>query len=111
MPEQGKRGWSRREFLRVTALAAGTTMLAACVTPSPGAGSAAPASSSPKVVKFSRYSAFTGLEKIYKDLFSAWEAQHPGATVQAEYAGGNEYWTRLQTEIAAGTTPDVGIAD
>jgi multiple sugar transport system substrate-binding protein len=65
----------------------------------------------PGVVKFSRYSAFTGQERFYNLLFSLWKERNPGCTVEAEFAGGDTYWTRVQTEIAAGTTPDVGIAD
>jgi multiple sugar transport system substrate-binding protein len=65
----------------------------------------------PGVVKFSRYSAFTGQERFYKLLFSLWEEENPGSSVDAEYAGGDVYWTRVQTQIASGTTPDVGIAD
>jgi len=72
---------------------------------------ASPVPLPPGVVKFSRYSAFTGQERFYSLLFSLWKDRNPGCTVQAEFAGGDTYWTRVQTEIAAGTTPDVGIAD
>jgi multiple sugar transport system substrate-binding protein len=65
----------------------------------------------PGVVKWSRYSAFTGSERFYKLLFSLWEEENPGSKVEAEYVGGAEYWTRIQTQVAAGTTPDVGVAD
>lgn len=73
--------------------------------------SASPVPLPPGTVKWSRYSAFTGSEKFYKLLFSLWEEEHPGSKVEAEYAGGDVYWTRIQTQVAAGTTPDVGVAD
>ena len=36
---------------------------------------------------------------------------HPNVTVEVQMAGWNEYWTRLQTQVAGGIAPDVGMAD
>ena len=45
-----------------------------------------------------------------KGMFKSWEDQNPGVTVQGEFSGWEEYWTKVQTLVAAGSAPDVGIA-
>ncbi|HEY8885646.1 MAG TPA: extracellular solute-binding protein, partial [Chloroflexota bacterium] len=75
-------------------------------TPQPAAQAAAP-SSGQKTLKFSSYS-FSTFEDAMKKMLSSWD---PSVTVQTEFAGGSDYWNKVQVEIASGTTPDLGIGE
>jgi len=102
---------TRRAFLAGTAAGAGAMVLAACgATPAPIATTAptkapaqaeatatsavveptattAPAATSgeKKVLRFATYT-FSAFEDAMKQMFSDWEAQNPGATVQGEFS-------------------------
>lgn len=107
---------SRRTFLKATAASAGLVMLAACApstatsTPAPAAAEAA-ASGAKKLV-FSSYT-WSGYDQAINKVIDAWIATQPPGSVEVErqFADGASYWDKLQTQIAAGTPPDIGIAD
>jgi len=113
---------SRREFLKLTALtAAGSAALVACAPPAPAtapAETAAPAADAPAVeapsgemkkLVFSSYT-WSGYEAAMRDVIAGWNADHPDVEVEQQYIA-EDYWTKLQTQIAGGTPPDVGISD
>jgi multiple sugar transport system substrate-binding protein len=114
---------SRREFLKLTALtAAGSAALVACAPPAPAtapAETAAPAADAPaaaeapsgekKTLVFSSYT-WSGYEAAMRDVIAGWNADHPDVEVEQQYIA-EDYWTKLQTQIAGGTPPDVGISD
>lgn len=93
---------SRRNFLSVTAVAAGGAVLAGCHSGG--------ATSKQDSLKFSSY-LFSDFKAALQKVLALWEQDHPGITLQTEYAGGNDYWTKVQTEVAAGTPPNVGIGE
>jgi len=118
---------TRRTFLSLAGIGAIGALAVACsqAPPAPTSAPAAPttAAASPtaqaaaqappqtagkKSLRFSSYS-FGDFETFAKkNLFPEW---NPNVEVQAEFAGGNDYYPKLQTQIAAGTPPDIGIAD
>lgn len=113
---------SRRDFLKIGAITTGAAALAAC-TPAPVSGPAAPAAATSvpaaaaggtKKLVFGSYS-WSGYEAALNKIIDAWiETQKAkGVTVEVErqYGTWDEYWGKLQTQLAAGTPPDIGIAD
>lgn len=89
------------------AAASAQTKAAAPTTTSKPAAQAAPTRSGPKTLKFSSYS-FSTFEGAMKKMFKNWD---PSVNVQSEFAGGNDYWNKVQVEIASGQTPDLGIGE
>ncbi len=102
---------SRRSFLALTAGLAGATALAACAAPAaapagqPAAGGAAPAAA-PADLRLTFWGDLAdmptwnwGLEEFKKE--------HGDINIQWENTPWAEYWTKLQTEMAGGVTPDV----
>ena len=45
-----------------------------------------------------------------REVIASWNAEHPEVTVEQQYIA-EDYWTKVQTQLAGGTPPDVGIAD
>jgi multiple sugar transport system substrate-binding protein len=87
--------------------AAAPTAASAPATPQPTA-QASSQSSGQKSLRFSSYS-FGDFEAFAtKNLFPAWDSS---VNVQTEFVGGADYYTKVQTEIAAGSAPDIGMAD
>lgn len=110
---------SRRDFLKQSALASSAVALAACAPKASGTDAPADepnsaASSAPKKLVFGSYS-WSGYEAALNKIIDAWiEIQKgKGVTVEVErqYGSWDEYWGKLQTQLAAGTPPDIGIAD
>ena len=104
---------SRRTFLKMAGASAATVVLAACTTPTaPGSaantGGAAPAGAKQKLI-FSSYT-WSGYEAAMKDVIAAWNKTQPNVEVEGQFFP-EDYWTKLQTQVAGGTPPDVGIAD
>lgn len=103
---------SRRAFLQMAGAGAAGALLAACTAPmAPAAGSeagAAPAGAKQKLV-FSSYT-WSGYEAAMKSVIEAWNQGHPDVEVEGQFFP-EDYWTKLQTQVAGGTPPDVGIAD
>ena len=103
---------SRRTFLKMASASAATALLAACTTPTaPGSAAntgAAPAGAKQKLI-FSSYT-WSGYEAAMKDVIAAWNKTQPNVEVEGQFFP-EDYWTKLQTQVAGGTPPDVGIAD
>lgn len=113
---------SRRKFLRSLTIGAGSALLAACggaaTTPSASSGGTTTADGVPapttaasggdkKSIRFSSYS-WSGYEDAMKQVQAMWKQENPNVDIITEFAG-DGYWTKLQTQVAAGTPPDVGI--
>ncbi len=104
---------SRRTLLKLAGGSAVGAVLAACTsTTVPGSGSseggAAPAGDTQTLI-FSSYT-WSGYEAAMKDVIATWNEGHPEVTVEGQFFP-EDYWTKLQTQVAGGTPPDVGIAD
>jgi multiple sugar transport system substrate-binding protein len=89
----------------------------AAVAPSPTAPptptsapkpTAAPATAK-KQIRFSSYT-WSGYEDAMKKVLATWQQENPNVELKTEFVG-EDYWTKLQTQIAAGTPPDAGISD
>lgn len=109
MEEQ--RGITRRKFLSLGAGMAGLAALAACTAPASApaatsdAGSVAPAREAVEL----RLTFWGDLEDMptWSWGLEQFHEAHPETNVRWENTPWAQYWTKLQTEVAAGTTPDV----
>jgi multiple sugar transport system substrate-binding protein len=103
---------SRRAFLKLSATGAAGALLAACTaTTVPGGASeagSAPAGDTQRLI-FSSYT-WSGYEAAMKSVIEAWNQEHPEIEVEGQFFP-EDYWTKLQTQVAGGTPPDLGIAD
>ncbi|MCC6166252.1 MAG: extracellular solute-binding protein [Caldilineaceae bacterium] len=99
---------SRRQFLKMAGVGAAGMALAGCVSPAAAPPGAQPAATSKNVV-FSSYT-WSGYEAAMRDVITAWNTGHPDVSVEQQYIA-EDYWTKVQTQVAGGTPPDVGIAD
>ncbi|MCL2515648.1 MAG: extracellular solute-binding protein [Microbacteriaceae bacterium] len=102
---------SRRQFgLAVTGLGA-TFLLAACGTSAtPGAASNKSISTADEFKKASLTFAFWGnpVRNAYTDqIIKAYTAAHPAITVAQQPGEWATYWTKLSTQVAGGTAPDI----
>ncbi|HEV8636662.1 MAG TPA: sugar ABC transporter substrate-binding protein [Chloroflexota bacterium] len=94
---------------------AAPTQPAAAATTKPAEPTAAPAAAKPatagatKSMRFSSYT-WSGYEDAMKTVMDMWRQENPGVEVKNEFVG-EDYWTKLQTQIGAGTPPDVGIGE
>ncbi len=122
---------TRRTFLKLAGAGAVGTLLAACgpapateapkpaeatpvpeatKAPEPTATTAAAAPAEKKKLVFSSYT-WSGYEASMNQVISMWLQENPGVEVETMYAGWDDYWPKLQTQVAAGEPPDLGIAD
>jgi multiple sugar transport system substrate-binding protein len=119
---------SRRDFIKMAAAVSGGTLLAACApqpTAAPAQPTAAPsqltavpaqptaasaAGGAKKTITFSSYT-WSQSEAAMDQILDQFEKANPGVTVARQYMPGDTYWEKIQTQIAAGTPPDVGMAD
>lgn len=104
--------FSRRDFLKAGVGASGAALLA---TKSPlfALPSRVPArQSGTRKLVFSSYS-WSGYESAINQVIDSWIATQTDGTVEVErqYAPWDDYWGKLQTQVAGGTPPDIGIAD
>ena len=111
---------TRRTFLKLAGAGAVGTLLAACgpttppATEAPKAAeatatTAAPAPAEKKKMVFSSYT-WSGYEAAMKSVIESWNKEHPEVEIEGQYIP-EDYWTKLQTQVAGGTPPDVGISD
>ena len=103
---------SRRDFLKAGVGASGAALLAA-KTPLLASPIPSPArQSGTKKLIFSSYS-WSGYEEALNQVIDTWiQTQTDGnVEVERQYAPWDDYWGKLQTQVAAGTPPDLGIAD
>ena len=118
---------TRRAFLHTAGAGAGALLLAACQPPAaptaateptkapePAAAepTAVPPTAAPAVKKHIIFSSYTwsGYEAAMRSIIDAWAAEHPDVEVEGQFVP-DDYWTKVQTQVAGGTPPDVGIAD
>lgn len=102
---------SRRRFLQLTGTSVAGLALAACTAAPPSASSGSSGSGDGEKTKliFSSYT-WSGYEAAMKTVIDAWNQEHPDVEVEGQYIP-EDYWTKLQTQIAGGTPPDIGISD
>jgi len=100
---------SRRDFLRMAALATGGAVLAACqpktATPATGDTSGQPPATAEKSV---RLGVWASPEEF--SFFQQWSTPFTESTkikVNIEYVDWSTYWTKLPTLLSAGSAPDV----
>jgi len=106
---------SRRNFLKASALLAAGSVLAACTPASESTGSEgeqpSTGSSGEKTkVIFNSYT-WSGYEAACRSLLDEWAKANPDVELEQQYVPQDDYWTKIQTMVASGTPPDVGIAD
>ncbi len=103
-------GISRRMFLQVAGTSAVGLLAAACIPATAPAGSSATSVTAETAnLVFSSYT-WSGYEASMNEVIDMWKERTPGVEVEGQFVA-EDYWTKLQTQIAAGTSPDVGIAD
>jgi len=114
---------SRRRFLKLAGVGAAGAALAACApqaapqpTEAPAAATSAPEvqatvapSGEKKKLIFSSYT-WSGYEAAMRDIIDSWAKEHPDVEVEQQYIA-EDYWTKVQTQVAGGVPPDVGISD
>lgn len=103
------RGMSRRKFLQMAGTSAVGLLAVACVAPSSGGGTAEGGNAEATTMVFSSYT-WSGYESAMTDVINLWKEENPGVEVEGQFAA-DDYWTKLQTQMASGVTPDAGIAD
>lgn len=103
--EQSKtRRHSRRDFIRLSALISGGTLLAACV---PGAAPAAPADA-PGAAAEQTITVWWGTTPTQQGVVNAFQEANPQITVELAELGEAVYGNpKYVTAVAAGTGPDV----
>jgi len=77
---------------------------------SPKEGASNPAQTEKKenvTLKFLQFTANGSQEQTLKDMIQAFETANPGIKVDPEIVDYNNYYTKLNTEIASGSPPDV----
>lgn len=114
---------SRRSFLKNTALLASGSVLAACApaaTQAPAAATKAPEgavdaptakppAAGKKKLVFSSYT-WSSYETAMKTVIDQWAKTKPDVEIEGQFIP-EDYWTKVQTQVASGTPPDAGIAD
>ncbi len=108
---------SRRELLRLGFALTATGVLTACAAPvapasqggasaAQSSGGAAPASTEPVELRLSFWGAIEDMP-LWKWGLDQWSEANPNIKIKWENTPWGEYWTKLQTQMAAGTPPDV----
>ncbi|HLZ57496.1 MAG TPA: sugar ABC transporter substrate-binding protein [Ktedonosporobacter sp.] len=99
--EQGFSHFSRRSFLAGAAATVGAAALAAC-------GGSGPASGNGNVtLRWAMWSASADERAVWADLANDVHKAYPNITVNLETASFNDYFDKLQTQIASGTQSDI----
>lgn len=100
---------SRRTALKWMGSAAAAAMLAAC-TPvaAPGTTEGGAADEATTGIVFGSYT-WAEFTPMLDSVVAAFEEAHPDISVEKQFAGWDDYWQKNQTQLAAGTPPDVGI--
>ena len=116
----------RTLFRRSTALTAVVAMVAACAsggsTPTPPASTTAPTTASgqsanptptsaPVTLTYFTFSAAPDHLKDLDKIVKAFEAKYPNITIDVQTAAYADYFTKLQTDFAAGSAPDTFETD
>src|SRR5690349_15443991 len=100
---------SRRDFLKLSATAVSTAAVGVYV---PEALAAPVKVQAAKKLIFSSYT-WSGYDVAINKVIDNWIATQPAGSVEVERQFGDQasYWDKLQTQLVAGTPPDLGIAD
>lgn len=111
--------WSRRDFLKTSALLSAGAVLAACgpaATSQPPTGateaptSAPPATAKKKIV-FSTY-VWSNFEAAMTEILNGFVAANPDVAYEPQFVPQTiDYWAKIQTQVASGTPPDCGMSD
>ncbi len=101
---------SRRALLKMMGGAAVVTALSACSpVAAPGTTSSeSTASQDATDIVFGSYT-WAEFTPMLDSVVAAFEEAHPEIRVEKQFAGWGDYWQKNQTQLAAGTPPDVGI--
>lgn len=83
----------------------GAAALTGCSSSSPGGDSG------PVTITYSNFISNGGNEDNLKTIVAAFEKENPGITVDVQTAAYADYFTKLQTDLAAGTQADVFDVD
>jgi multiple sugar transport system substrate-binding protein len=94
--------FSRRAALSISLGAAGGVLLGGCSSGGSGGSSGQ--------VIFSSY-LFSDFKAALGQVLQTWKNEHPDAKLTTQYSAGSDYWTKVQTEVAAGTPPSLGIGE
>jgi len=104
---------SRRDLLKLGVTASAAALVAACSPAAPAAppeGEDAPQPEAPARENVTLRLTFWGdLEDMptWNAGIAQWEEAHPETKIQWENTPWGQYWTKLQTEMAGGASPDV----
>jgi multiple sugar transport system substrate-binding protein len=90
----------RRQFLRLAGLTAAGAAAARYASTAPAAAQ------TPMTLRIMWWGSKDRHDRTIKVL-KMYEAQHPGIKFTYEFAGFNDYWTRLATQAAGGSLPDI----
>jgi multiple sugar transport system substrate-binding protein len=116
----------RTQLRRSTALMAVAAMVAACAgggsTPTPPASTTAPTTASsqaanptptaaPVTLTYFTFSAAPDHLTDLNNIVKAFEAKYPNITIDVQTAAYADYFTKLQTDFAAGSAPDTFETD
>jgi|GEM_PF-2346127 len=111
--------WSRRDFLKTSALLSAGAVLAACAPaaqPQPPQGAttapqATPPPAGKKKIVFSAYT-WSNFEAKMTEVLNGWVAATPNVEYEPQFVPQTiDYWAKIQTQVAGGTPPDVSISD
>ncbi len=89
------------------ALALALTACSSSAEPTASPGDATSGSAEPVTITYSNFISNGGNEDNLATIVSAFEADNPGITVEVTTLPYADYFTALQTDLAAGTTADV----
>jgi multiple sugar transport system substrate-binding protein len=87
-----------------SAAAAPTT--AAATTPAAGTSGANTSGKAPVEIRLGSWAGSTVLDVI-KNETADFQSRNPGITVKLEVAPWQDYWDKMQVQVAGGTTPDI----
>jgi multiple sugar transport system substrate-binding protein len=100
---------TRRQFVYLSAGVATTTLLAACAPAMAPQGEGAPVEQAIEL-SFDMYN-FDPWLKALDEMFAVYNEANPGVTVTVQSAPWEEFWSRQEARLAAGTPSDLSIGD
>jgi multiple sugar transport system substrate-binding protein len=101
---------TRRHFLRLTAGIGAVAAMAACAPAAAPGGAESGTSSEPIELTFDMYNFDPWLVAL-DNMFADFMEQNPGISVEVQSAPWDEFWSRQEARLAAGTPSDLSIGD